>query len=108
MFLNLWLLFEKVKTSSICSLEGFVDWPVPAEEGTGRKEDEPEDGEAKVHPVGSRRGEAGETRQHVQEQRHAVDCKEEERDELGSVTAKALSECHLHENLTRGKLGTFF
>lgn len=33
------------------SPEGLVDGSVPAEEGAGSKEDEPENGETKVHTI---------------------------------------------------------
>lgn len=55
------------------SLEGLVDRPVPAEEGAGSKEDEPEDGEAKIYTIGSISGEVSQTRQQVEEQGHTVD-----------------------------------
>lgn len=32
--------------------EGFVNWSIPTDEGTGGEEDEPEDGEAKARAVG--------------------------------------------------------
>lgn len=60
------------------SLEGLVDGPVPAEEGAGSEEDEPENGEAKIHTVGSISGEVSQTRQQVEEQSHTVDCRNSE------------------------------
>lgn len=48
--------------------EGFVHWPVPTDERDGGEEDEPEDGQTKVHPrvwIGSEVGQAG---QKVQEE----------------------------------------
>lgn len=55
------------------SPEGLVDGPVPAHEGAGGEEDEPENGEAKIHPVDRFSGEVSQTRQQVEEQSHAVD-----------------------------------
>lgn len=55
------------------SPEGLVDGPVPAEEGAGSEEDEPENGEAKVHTIGRVSGEVSQTRQQVQEESHTVD-----------------------------------
>ena len=57
------------------SLEGLVDRPVPAEEGTGSKEDEPENGETKIHTIGRFSSEEGQTGQQVEEQSHTVDCR---------------------------------
>lgn len=36
---------------ALFSLERLVDGPVPAEEGAGAEEDEPEDGKAKAHTL---------------------------------------------------------
>lgn len=54
------------------SPEGLVDGPVPAEEGAGSEEDEPEDWEAKTHAFGRHSDEVRQTRQQVEEQSHAV------------------------------------
>ena len=56
------------------SLEGLVHWPVPAEEGAGCKEDQPEDGEAKVNATGHIRGEESQAGEKVEEQGYTVDC----------------------------------
>lgn len=58
------------------SLEGFVHGSIPAEEGARAEEDEPEDGQAEVHPMGGVHSEVGQASQHVQEQGHAVNCRE--------------------------------
>lgn len=55
------------------SLEGLVDGPVPAKEGAGREEDEPENGEAKIHTIVRISGKGGQTSQQVEEQSHRVD-----------------------------------
>lgn len=54
------------------SLEGLVDGSVPAEEGAGAEEDEPEDGQAKVHALRCVTDEVGQTGQQVEEQCHTV------------------------------------
>ena len=56
------------------SLEGLVHWSVPAEEGAGCKEDQPEDGEAKVYTGRDLRGEESQAGEKVEEQGYAVDC----------------------------------
>lgn len=61
------------------SLEGLVDGPVPAEEGAGAEEDEPKDGQAKVHTLTGIFDEVGQTGQKVDEQRHTVHCKPQEK-----------------------------
>lgn len=61
-----------VPNNEAYSLEGLIDGSVPAEEGTWREEDEPEDGETKVHTftgVPDKEGEAG---KNVEEQSHTV------------------------------------
>ncbi len=55
------------------SPKGLVDGPVPAEEGAGSKEDEPEDGEAKINTIGRVSGEVSQTCQQVEKQSHTVD-----------------------------------
>ncbi len=55
------------------SPEGLVDGPVPADEGAGSEEDEPEDGEAEVHTIVRISGEVSQTCQQVEEQSHTVD-----------------------------------
>lgn len=55
------------------SLEGLVDGPVPAKEGAGGEEDEPEDGEAKIYTIARISGEGSQTRQQVEEQSHTAD-----------------------------------
>lgn len=61
------------------SLEGLVDGPVPAEEGAGAEEDEPEDGQAKAHSLTAVFDEEGQTGQKVEEQRHTVHCKPQQK-----------------------------
>lgn len=54
------------------SLEGLVDGPVPAEEGAGAEEDEPQDGQAEAHALVLIRDEVRQAGQQVEEQSHAV------------------------------------
>lgn len=61
------------------SLEGLVDGPVPAEEGAGAEKDEPEDGQAKAYALIAVFDEEGQTGQKVEEQRHAVHCKPQQK-----------------------------
>lgn len=61
------------------SLEGLVDGPVPAEEGAGAKEDEPKDGQAKAQTLSGIFDKEGQTGQKVEEQRHAVHCKQQQK-----------------------------
>lgn len=58
--------------SGAFSLESLVDGSVPAEEGAGAEEDEPEDGQAKVHALHCVTDEVGQTGQQVEEERHTV------------------------------------
>lgn len=48
--------------------EGLVDRSEPAEEGTGREQQEPEQSQTKVHSVQRVCGEQGQSRENVQEQ----------------------------------------
>lgn len=54
------------------SLEGLIDRSVPAEEGTGCEEDEPEDGETKVDTFIGVPDEEGKAGKNVEEQSHTV------------------------------------
>lgn len=54
--------------------EGFIDRSVPADERGRAEEDKPEDGETQVDAVLLVCNEVGQTRQQVQEERHAVIC----------------------------------
>lgn len=54
------------------SLEGLIDRSVPAEEGAGTEEDEPEDGQTKANALGGVADEEGEAGEKVEEQSHAV------------------------------------
>lgn len=67
------------------SLEGLIDGSVPAEEGTGRKEDEPEDGETKVETFSGVPDEEGEAGQNVEEQSHTVHWKSIEQSQLATT-----------------------
>jgi len=49
-----------------CPPEGLVDGPVPADEGHGREEEEPEDGQTEVHAVLRAGGEVSQAGQHVE------------------------------------------
>lgn len=54
------------------SLEGLIDRSVPAEEGAGTEEDEPEDGQTEANTLGGLSDEEGEAGKNVEEQSHAV------------------------------------
>ena len=53
----------------MCSPEGSVERSVPADEGTRREEQEPEDGQTEVHPTGRVHSEPGQAAHHVGQQR---------------------------------------
>ena len=54
--------------------EGSVDRPVPADEGHGGEEEEPEDGQTEVHTVLRVYSEVSQAGQQVEEESDAVDC----------------------------------
>lgn len=54
------------------SPEGLIDRSVPAEEGAGSEEDEPQNGEAEINSVVTG-DEVSQARQQVEEQSHTVD-----------------------------------
>ena len=56
------------------SLEGLVHWSVPAEEGAGCKDDQPEDGEAKACTSSRCCGEERQAGEKVEEEGDTVDC----------------------------------
>lgn len=53
--------------------EGSVQRPVPADEGARREEQEPEDGQTKVHAAGHVHEEPGQAAHQVSQQRACVD-----------------------------------
>lgn len=53
--------------------EGFVDGPVPTDEGHGGEDDEPEDGEPEVDAGRRAASEVSQAGQHVEEEGDAVD-----------------------------------
>lgn len=64
----MFLFFKKTD-----SLEGIVDGPEPADEGARSKEDEPQNGEAKIHTISWVGDEVSHAGQQVEEQSHTVD-----------------------------------
>lgn len=54
--------------------EGFIHGSIPTEEGAGREEEGPENGEPKTRTVGRIRTEHGQGRDQVEDKRERADC----------------------------------